>query len=167
VKYFFITQHKNTWPISLQAKVLGVSRSGYYRYLISLEGPAYKEQLEIIKEIQSISKSYHESYGSRRMRHELQKKGFQISRKRTCKLMKEAGVKVRHKKKYKVTTDSNHKHPVFENLLGRKFQVEDRDLVYVSDITYSAPVYRKPSETELSVQEHVWNTYIENKEVTR
>ena len=136
MKYFFITQHKNTWPISLQSKVLGVSRSGYYRYLKYMKGKAYKEHLEIIEEINAISKSSKESYGSRRMRHELQKKGFRISRKRTIKLMKEAGVKVRHKKKYKVTTDSNHKLPVFENLLGRKFQVEDRDLAYVSDITY-------------------------------
>ena len=167
MKYFFITQHKNTWPISLQSKVLGVSRSGYYRYQRFLETEAYQERMGIITAIQSISKSFKESYGSRRVRHELQKKGFRISRKRTIKLMKEAGVKVRHKKKYKVTTDSNHKLPVFENLLKRKFQVEGRDLAYVSDITYSAPVYRKPSETELSVQEHVWNTYIENKEVTR
>ena len=136
MKYLFITQHKNTWQISFQSKVLGVSRSGYYRYLKFLATRAYKEGLEIIKEISSISKSFHESYGSRRMRHELQKKGFRISRKRTVKLMKEAGVKVRHKKKYKVTTDSNHKLPVFKNLLDRKFQVESRDLAYVSDITY-------------------------------
>ena len=135
MKYLFITQHKNTWPICLQAKVLGVSRSGYYRYLKYLRGKAYKDHLEIIEEINSISKSSKETYGSRRMRHELKKKGFRISRKRTIKLMKEAGVRVRHKKKYKVTTDSNHKLPVFENLLKRKFQVEDRALAYVSDIT--------------------------------
>jgi len=136
VKYHFITQHKNTWPISLQSKVLGVTRSGYYRFLKFLKTEAYKERLQIIKEIISISKSYHETYGSRRMRYELQKKGYRISRKRTVRFMKEAGVKVRHKKKYKVTTDSNHKLPVFENLLKRKFHVEGRDLAYVSDITY-------------------------------
>ena len=122
--------------ISLQSKVLGVSRSSYYRYLRFLKSEVYQERMEIITAIQSISKSFKESYGSRRVRYELQKKGFRISRKRTIKIMKEAGVKVRHKKKYKVTTDSNHELPVFENLLKRKFQVEGKDQAYVSDITY-------------------------------
>ncbi|MCK5737480.1 MAG: IS3 family transposase, partial [Spirochaetaceae bacterium] len=144
VKYLFITQHKNTWQISFQSKVLGVSRSGYYRYLRFLKTKAYKERLEIIKEISSISKSSHESYGSRRMRHELQKKGFRISRKRTVKLMKVAGVKVRHKKKYKLTTDSNHKLPVFDNLLRRKFQDVSRDVIHLRIYRYGGRMYLFP-----------------------
>jgi transposase InsO family protein len=50
--------------------------------------------------------------------------------------MREAGVQVRCRKKYKVTTDSNHKQPVFENKLNRQFDVEAPDQVYVGDITY-------------------------------
>ena len=50
--------------------------------------------------------------------------------------MKEAGVQVRHKKKFKVTTNSNHKLPLFENLLERQFDVEQPNQVFASDITY-------------------------------
>ncbi len=50
--------------------------------------------------------------------------------------MKEAGVWVRSKKKYKVTTNSDHKKPVFDNLLQREFDVAQADQVYVADITY-------------------------------
>ncbi len=50
--------------------------------------------------------------------------------------MKEAKAQVCHKKKYKVTTNSNHKLPLFDNLLKRQFDVAQPDLVYVSDITY-------------------------------
>ncbi|SDW60889.1 Integrase core domain-containing protein [Nitrosomonas eutropha] len=49
--------------------------------------------------------------------------------------MREAGVQVRHREKYKVTTDSHHKQPVFENKLNRQFDVAKPDQVYVSDIT--------------------------------
>jgi hypothetical protein len=38
VKYAFITQHKNAYPISLQCQVLGVSRNGYYQYRKNREG---------------------------------------------------------------------------------------------------------------------------------
>lgn len=51
-------------------------------------------------------------------------------------LMREVGVQVRCRKKYKVTTDSNHQQPVFENKLNRQFDVDKPNQVYVGDITY-------------------------------
>jgi len=59
-----------------------------------------------------------------------------MSRYKVAKLMKEAGVWVRSKKKYKVTTNSVHKQPVFDNLLKREFDVAQPDRAYVVDITY-------------------------------
>ncbi len=50
--------------------------------------------------------------------------------------MQEADVPVRRRKKYKVTTNSNHKQPVFDNLVKRQFDVPQQDRVYVSDVTY-------------------------------
>ena len=50
--------------------------------------------------------------------------------------MKEANVQVKRRKKYKVTTNSNHKQPAFENVLDRQFDVDRADQVYVGDITY-------------------------------
>ncbi len=50
--------------------------------------------------------------------------------------MKLACVSVRRKKKFKVTTDSNHKLPLSPNLLERKFEVSEPNRVWVSDITY-------------------------------
>ena len=50
--------------------------------------------------------------------------------------MKETGVQVKHWKKYKVTTNSNHKQPVFDNVLNRQFDVAQPDQAYVGDITY-------------------------------
>ncbi len=49
--------------------------------------------------------------------------------------MREAGIQVRHRKKYKVTTNSDHKQPVFENVLNRQFSVSQPNQAYASDIT--------------------------------
>ncbi len=50
--------------------------------------------------------------------------------------MREAKVFVKQWKKFKVTTNSNHKQPVFDNLLKRKFSVTQPDCVYAGDVTY-------------------------------
>ena len=137
MKYLFITQHKNTYPISLQCQVLGVSRNGYYHYQASQanrpDDPVHQEMLEWV---QDIAESSGYSYGSRRMKKALNALGFPISRNKARKLMREAGVQARQRKKYKVTTNSNHKQPVFDNLLERQFDVPQTDQVYASDVTY-------------------------------
>jgi transposase InsO family protein len=61
---------------------------------------------------------------------------YPVSRNKARKLMKEAGVQVKRRRKYKVTTNSDHKQPVFDNVLDRKFDVDQPDQVYVGDITY-------------------------------
>ncbi len=137
MKYSFITQHKNTYPISLQCQVLGVHRSGYYNYRANIankpDDPKHQEMLEWVKDI-AESSGY--SYGSRRMKKALNALSFPVSRNKARKLMREAGVQVRHRKKFKVTTNSNHKQPVFDNLVGRQFDVPQTDQVYASDVTY-------------------------------
>jgi len=89
--------------------------------------------LEWVKDIAESSKY---SYGSRRMKKALNALGYPVSRNKARKLMREAGVQVRHRKKFKVTTNSNHKQPVFDNLLNRQFDVAQTDQAYVADVTY-------------------------------
>ena len=137
MKYSFITQHKNAYPIGLQCQILGVSRSGYYYYRKHIAprpvDPVYQEMIDFVKKIAEES---NHSYGSRRMKKALNALGFPVSRNKARKLMKEAGVSVRQRKKYKVTTNSNHKQPVFENLVKRDFEVSQPDRVYAGDVTY-------------------------------
>lgn len=137
MNYSFITQHKNTYPIRLQCQVLGVSRRGYYHYQANIANkPDDPEPQEMLEWVKAIAESSGYSYGSGRMKKALNALGFPVSRNKARKLMREAGVQVRHRKKYKVTTNSNHKQPVFDNVLERQFDVSQPDQVYASDITY-------------------------------
>ncbi|PJD95063.1 MAG: hypothetical protein CK426_09395 [Legionella sp.] len=86
--------------------------------------------------IKKVAESSRYTDGSRRMRKALNALGYPIGIKKTRRLMKEADVFVRFRKKYKITTNSKHSKPLFENVLNRQFNVAEPDRAYVSDITY-------------------------------
>jgi transposase InsO family protein len=137
VKYSFITQKKKTYPVGLMCRLLGVSRSAYYDYEQRRRNcPDDLHHRQLLDAVKNIAKSCDYTYGSRRMKQALNALGYSINRWKTRKLMREAFVTVRHRKKYKVTTDSNHQLPVFENQLNRQFDVAKPNQVYVCDITY-------------------------------
>ena len=136
MKYSFITQHKNTYPIRLMCQVLGVYRSCYYSYQKSEARTVDPVHLDMLEWVVAIAESSKYSYGSRRMKRALNALGFPVSRTKARKLMKEAGVQARHRKKFKVTTDSKHEKPIYKNLVNREFDRKEKDEVYVGDITY-------------------------------
>lgn len=119
-------------------QLLGVTRSGFYSYekrqrIKPDDDPVRKELLDWVIKIAECSKF---TYGSRRMRKALNALGFPVGRRKARSLMREANIFVRYRKKYKVTTNSNHKEPVFDNILNRQFQINEPNRAYVSDITY-------------------------------
>jgi len=115
---------------------MGVSRSGYYKYLKTKHENKMDPDFELIAKVRQIHFETRGSYGSRRMSGQLRNDGYDVGRYRARSLMKKAGVSVKRRKKFKKTTDSNHKLPVAPNLLNRQFKVERPDTVWCSDITY-------------------------------
>lgn len=118
-------------------QLLGVTRQGYYSYQ---KRQTYKPEETVNKEltewIKKIAESSHYCYGSRRMSKALNGLGYCIGRRKTQRLMKESQIFVRYRKKYKVTTNSQHNYRLYENVLNRNFDVNQANTAYVSDITY-------------------------------
>lgn len=137
MKYCFIAKHKKVWPIDLMCKVLDVRRSGFYHHqkqqAVKEDDP---ERAELLEWVKKIAESSDYTYGGRRMKKALNAIGYPVGRNKAKKLMNEAGVFVRYRKKYKVTTNSKHKQPVFKNILNRQFHALQPGQAYVSDITY-------------------------------
>lgn len=111
-----------------------VSKSGYYGFL-RRRGDSIR-QADLIARIREIHRRSRNTYGSRRIMHQLRYDGYKIGRYRVSRLMRLAGVSVRRKRKYKITTRSNHRYPVSPNLVGRNFNAHKPNMVWVSDITY-------------------------------
>jgi len=117
-------------------RLMGVSRNGFYDYLRRQHrepDPEHEEKLEWVKEVAEASDH---TYGSRRMARALQALGYPVGRHQARSLMREAGAWVRYRRRYRATTNSNHRQPVFENRLGRDFSVDAQNQVWAGDITY-------------------------------
>ena len=117
-------------------QTLKVSRGGYYAWLnrpVSQHTVINKEILDRIKKIHTESKCL---YGSPRVTDTLREEGFQVSRPRVARLMREHGIRAKTVRKFKVTTQSDHHFPISPNLLCQDFKSEAFGKVWTSDITY-------------------------------
>lgn len=104
-------------------KILNVSRSGYYEWANNTESNKAKQDKELTAIIKIIFQEGRGTYGARRIKSILSRKGVIISRRGIIRLVKEANLVCKTKRKFKATTDSNHKLPVAPNLLARRFDV--------------------------------------------
>lgn len=124
------------YPIEKMCKAFKVSRSGYYGWLNNEPSKRAKENQEILQEINLIHKESNQTYGSPRISKALKAKAIAVSRPRVARLMKQADLRAKRVKRFKVTTDSKHNYSVSENLLDRKFTANATGQAWVSDLTY-------------------------------
>jgi transposase InsO family protein len=136
MKYQFIMEISNDFPISRICHVLNVSKSGYYSWLKAPKSNRELENDELVKKIKSFHEISEGVYGSPRIYNDLIESGVFCGIHRVERLMKVNNIYAKTKKKFKVTTDSEHSYPVAPNILNRDFIVEKKDTVWVSDITY-------------------------------
>ncbi|MBU8900958.1 IS3 family transposase [Corallococcus sp. M34] len=76
------------------------------------------------------------TYGSPRVRAELKAQGQHVGRHRVARLMREAGLRARWRRRFVHTTDSKHGLPVAPNLLACDFNPSKPDRAWVTGITY-------------------------------
>ena len=136
MKYAFIRDHAKRWPVVHMCRLLGVKRSSYYDWRKRPAKVIPAEELALRRRMKALFAASRESLGSRTMMENLRKEGFEIGRERTRKLMKALNLKVKQKRKYKVTTDSKHRLPVAENVLDRQFLPTGPNQAWGTDITY-------------------------------
>ena len=113
-----------------------MTRSGLYAYLRRQDREPDPDREEKLDWVKAVAESSDHTYGSRRMAKALRALGYPVGRHQARGLMREAGVWVRYRRRYRVTTNSNHRQPVFENRLERDFSPAGADQVYAGDITY-------------------------------
>ena len=113
-----------------------VSRSGFYKYLRIQATKQIDQDFKLISKVKEIFFKSRGTYGARRIAKKLSKDGRETNRHQAGKLMLKAGVSVKIKKKFKVTTDSKHNLPVAKNILNRNFDVKSANMVWCTDITY-------------------------------
>ncbi len=123
--------------MTVMCEVLEVSRSGYYAWQQRPESARSVRRRELVAEMRAIHEEKHkDNYGSPRMLQELRARGRAVCENTVAKLMQENALRAATARKFRHTTDSNHSHPVAENVLNQEFGQPAANTVWVSDITY-------------------------------
>jgi len=116
-------------------RVLTVSSAGYYKWVQrSKNGGDGLDPKNFL--IRTEFANHNRKYGSPRISKKLSGKGHSISQSNVARRMKKMNLRAKKKKKYRKTTDSNHRYAVAENLLDQNFTAHAPNAVWVSDITY-------------------------------
>jgi len=119
-------------PLGRLCRLAHVSRAGYYRWQNAV--PAVEAELDLCDEIQRIALEF-PSYGWPRITAELKRRGWEANHKRVYRIMREDNLLCLRRRKFVVTTDSNHSRPVYPNL-AHGMVLTGLDQLWVADITY-------------------------------
>jgi transposase InsO family protein len=135
MNYHFILERHVPYSVSIQCRVLAVSRAGYYQWRGKEVPRRQRENAELLKRTRALYRHYRGRYGSPRMTRALRQEGYLCSRNRVARLMRQDGLRARPKRKYAVTTCSDHR-TASPNVLDRRFTIARPNQVWTSDITY-------------------------------
>lgn len=123
MKYAFIQRHRHAWSVSVQCRVLQVSAAGYHAHLVRHAQRRHLSDEALLVHIRAVHAETRSAYGWPRIWRELVARGIAVGKARVQKLMQLHGIRAKGKRRFKVTTDSNHKLPISPNLLNREFTV--------------------------------------------
>jgi putative transposase len=138
MKFEAIHQQKSQYPLPVLFRVLGVSKSGYYdwRKREGQRDERFNADQKLLRTIETIFFGSNKNYGSPAIANRIKGLGFDTSESTVARMMRKYGIRSRVKRKFKVTTSSNHKLPLAPNHLMQDFTACRPDQIWMSDITY-------------------------------
>lgn len=136
MRYRFIRDHATRYPVTVLCQTLHVTRSRYYAWRRCPESVRTQDDRHLLTQIQTIYAASHATYGSPRIQAALRQQGATCGRHRVVRLMQAQGLRAKHRRTFRTTTNAHHALPVAANVLDRQFLPAKPNQVWVSDITY-------------------------------
>jgi putative transposase len=126
------------YPVTTLCNVMEVGRSSYYDWLRKREEREQQETKKafLLFHIQRVFHSKKQTYGYRRIFQQLSQEKIPCYENQIKKLMQEKQLRVKRRRKFIHTTDSNHGSPISPNLLNQNFIAIRPNQKWVGDITY-------------------------------
>jgi len=126
-----MVQHIDQYRIAALCEGLQVSRSGFY---------SWRRRGQVVCQLDDQVKQafnrHKKRAGAPSLTADIRAEGFTASERTVGRSLKKQGLRCRHKRKFRHTTDSNHRYSVAPNLLNRNFTVSKPNVAWVGDITY-------------------------------
>jgi putative transposase len=121
VKYAWIAAQAGWQPIARLCNVLGVSRSGFLQW--RQRGPSERDKANqsLDARVAVIHAEGKQGYGRIRITRRLRQSGIHVGAERVRRSLLRQRLRSIYRRPYRVTTDSNHRKPIAQNLLNRRF----------------------------------------------
>jgi putative transposase len=136
VRFRFVATEKAHFPVRVLCRTLHVSRTGFYAWQGRAPAPRARADAQLGLAVVTIHAESRRCYGSPRIHAELAARGCRTSRKRVARLMRERGLAARRRRRFRITTHSQHPFPTAPNHLARQFEQPTPNRAWVTDITY-------------------------------
>lgn len=133
-----IQGYRGEFPIDAMCSVFGISKSGFYDWKRRQRAPTPKQtrREKLRRTIEAVHLGSKKNIGSPRLQGVTEGLGFTESPRTVARIMKQMGIRSRTKRKFKKTTESDHKLPVAPNHLMQDFRAYRPNQIWMSDLTY-------------------------------
>lgn len=136
MKYVFIKEHQPRYPVQSLCSVMGVSRSGYYDWLIRKPSRQAQANTALLQQIKAIHVRCRQRYGSPRVHAQLQHQGVAAGINRVARLMQQHDIKAQRSRRHRRITMHREPQLTSANHLNREFSANTPNQKWVSDITF-------------------------------
>ena len=136
MKYHFIQEQSEGYPVIRLCRAMQVSTSAYYEWRKRPAKLITADELHLYRRAKALFIASRESLRSRELSKKLRSEGFNIGREKTRTTMKKLKLKVRQRVAYKVTTKRKFSDMVADNLLNQNFNPVAANEIWAGDITY-------------------------------
>lgn len=133
-----MAEHQGVYSVARMATVLGVSRSGFYRWQQqrAVVTPMARARQRLDRRVQAAFERSKKRHGALRLQADLAAEGHHFDTRTIRASMRRQNLVAKAARKFRATTDSDHQLPVAPNLLKRDFEADQPNQKWVQDITY-------------------------------
>ena len=125
------------YSIGELAETLELAPSGFHAHRHKTRRRRRCQDAELRPLVEQAFAQSRRTYGSPRLRMELRERGHRCGKNRVARLMREAGLRAKQKRRYRPrTTDSRHAHKIAQNLLSKMPAPQAPDQIWQSDISF-------------------------------
>jgi len=135
--FSFVAKHRGIWPVAFLCEALGVSRSGFYAWLMRGQSARSRRDEMLIAKIRSSFQDSDRTYGARRVWHDLLAAGTECGLHAIERLMRRNGLRARpRRRRFPIDLGDRSAAALSANVLDRSFEAPAPNRKWVADFTY-------------------------------
>lgn len=135
MKFGFVAKHRGAWPVLLICEALGVSRSGFYAWMVRPRSQRSFDDEVLGGQVHRSFVGSDRTYGARRVWHDVLALGQRCGLHRIERLMRLQALRARPRRRGH-PADRGERSVLADNLLDRQFQADAANQKWVADFTY-------------------------------